>query len=112
MGADVRVEEALEPRDPLREIEPSPRGPQSERRIEVDLQRPILGERGDAREHQRFGPAREEKAPVTFFVAEGSRYKVNRLQVTGNTVFDEKKLLGYTDLRENNFYDRKTIIFD
>jgi len=49
---------------------------------------------------------------VTFFVSEGKRYKVNRLQVTGNTVFDEKKLLGYTDLRENAYYDRKTITQD
>jgi outer membrane protein insertion porin family len=49
---------------------------------------------------------------VTFFVSEGRRYKVNRLQISGNTVFDEKKLLGYTDLRDNSFYDRKTIAGD
>jgi outer membrane protein insertion porin family len=49
---------------------------------------------------------------VTFFVDEGPRYKVGRVQISGNTTFDEKKLLSYTDLRENAFYDRQTITAD
>lgn len=49
---------------------------------------------------------------VTFFVAEGKRYKVGRVQISGNTVYNENKLLEYTDLRENNFYDRTTINAD
>ena len=49
---------------------------------------------------------------VTFFVHEGTRYKVGSVQVSGNSVFEEKKLLGYTDLRQNGYYDRKTITAD
>ena len=49
---------------------------------------------------------------VTFFVAEGKRYKVGRVQITGNTVYNESKLLEFTDLRENNFYDKTTISAD
>jgi len=46
---------------------------------------------------------------VTFFVSEGQRYKVGRVQISGNSVFNEKKLLEYTDLRESQFYDRQVI---
>jgi outer membrane protein assembly complex protein YaeT len=49
---------------------------------------------------------------VTFFVWEGPRYKVGRVQISGNTTFPEKKLLEYTDLRENAWYDRHTISAD
>ena len=49
---------------------------------------------------------------VVFHVEEGIRYKVGRVQISGNTVFDEPKLLGYTDLRENTYYDRHTITAD
>jgi outer membrane protein assembly complex protein YaeT len=49
---------------------------------------------------------------ITFFVSEGQRYKVGLVQIRGNSTFDEKKLLQYTDLRENTFYDRKTIAGD
>jgi outer membrane protein insertion porin family len=49
---------------------------------------------------------------VTFFVDEGQRYKVGRLQISGNSVFNEKKLLEYTDLRENAYYDRQVIQTD
>src|SRR3954451_4281420 len=46
---------------------------------------------------------------VTFFVDEGVRYKVGKVQVSGNNVFPEAKLLTYTDLRENDYYDRTKI---
>lgn len=49
---------------------------------------------------------------VTLFVAEGPRYKVGRVQISGNTTFAEQKLLEYTDLRENTYYDKKTISAD
>ncbi len=49
---------------------------------------------------------------VTFFVSEGMRYKVGRLQISGNTVYNETKLLEFTDLREDKFYDRGTITAD
>jgi outer membrane protein assembly complex protein YaeT len=49
---------------------------------------------------------------VTFFVEEGPRYRVGRLQISGNKTFAEPKLLEYTDLRENTYYDRKTISAD
>lgn len=49
---------------------------------------------------------------VTFFVAEGPRYKVGRVQISGNTTFAEQKLLEYTDLRENTYYDKKVISAD
>jgi outer membrane protein assembly complex protein YaeT len=46
---------------------------------------------------------------ITFFVEEGQRYRVGRVQISGNKTFDERRLLEYTDLRENRYYDRKTI---
>lgn len=49
---------------------------------------------------------------VTFFVEEGRRYKVGRVQISGNKTFPEKKLLEYTDVRENDFYDRARITAD
>lgn len=49
---------------------------------------------------------------VTFFIEEGQRYKVGRVQISGNKSFSEQKLLEYTDLRENGYYDRKTISAD
>jgi outer membrane protein assembly complex protein YaeT len=49
---------------------------------------------------------------VTFFVEEGRRYRVGRLQIRGNSFYNETKLLEYTDLRENNYYDRRTITAD
>lgn len=49
---------------------------------------------------------------LTFFVSEGPRYRVGKLQISGNTVFDEGKLLQYTDLRENDYYDRTKISGD
>ena len=49
---------------------------------------------------------------IVFFVDEGQRYKVGRVQISGNTTFGEQKLLEYTDLRENNYYDRRTITAD
>jgi outer membrane protein assembly complex protein YaeT len=49
---------------------------------------------------------------VTFFVEEGQRYRVGRVQISGNKTFSEQKLLEYTDLREANYYDKKTISGD
>jgi outer membrane protein insertion porin family len=49
---------------------------------------------------------------VTYHVEEGPRYKVGRVQINGNKTFSEQKLLEYTDLRENTFYDKKTISGD
>ena len=49
--------------------------------------------------------ADHQYATVTFFVEEGQRYKVGRVQITGNSTFDERKLLSYTDLRENTLQD-------
>lgn len=49
---------------------------------------------------------------VTFFVSEGQRYKVGRVQISGSTVYNEAKLLEFTDLREDNYYDRTTISAD
>jgi outer membrane protein assembly complex protein YaeT len=46
---------------------------------------------------------------VTFFVDEGARYKVGRVQISGNTVYGERKLLEYTDLREGDYYDKMKI---
>jgi len=60
---------------------------------------------------QRFSDD-NRNVTVTFFVQEGERYKVGSVQVSGNSVFEEKKLLGYTDLRQNGYYDRKTITAD
>jgi len=53
--------------------------------------------------------ADEGYVTVTFFVDEGLRYKVGRVQISGNTVFGEKKLLEYTDLREGDYYDKVKI---
>lgn len=49
---------------------------------------------------------------ITFFVREGKRYKVGRVQISGNRVFSERELLGFTDLRENDYYDRGKITAD
>ena len=49
---------------------------------------------------------------VVIFIEEGQRYRVGRVQISGNSTFNEQKLLQYTDLRENTFYDRKTISAD
>lgn len=53
--------------------------------------------------------ANQEYVTVTFFVDEGMRYKVGRVQISGNTVYGEKKLLEYTDLREGEYYDKVKI---
>ena len=56
--------------------------------------------------------ADQQYVSVTFHVSEGKRYKVGRVQVSGNVVFPEKKLLEYTDLRENEYYDKVKITAD
>ena len=67
----------------------------------------------DAKVNRELTPSPDhDRVQVTFFIEEGKRYKVGRVQITGNTTFGEKKLLEYTDLRENSYYDRKTISGD
>src|SRR5205823_3259464 len=56
--------------------------------------------------------ADQQYVTVVFHVEEGKRYKVGRVQISGNAVYPEKKLLEYTDLRENEFYDRNKITAD
>ena len=43
---------------------------------------------------------------IIFHVEEGVRYKVAKVQIDGNKVYDEYKLLGYTDLRNGDYYDK------
>jgi outer membrane protein insertion porin family len=54
----------------------------------------------------------QERVAVVFHVEEGKRYKVGRLQISGNKVWDEAKLLKYTDIRESDYYDRSVIAAD
>lgn len=64
----------------------------------------------DARVSRALAPSADlSRVTVTFYVEEGQRYKVGRVQISGAKTFSEQKLLEYTDLRENNYYDRKTI---
>ena len=46
---------------------------------------------------------------VVFHIEEGQRYKVAKVQIDGNKVHDEFKLLGYTDLRNGDVYDKFVI---
>ncbi len=56
--------------------------------------------------------ADHQRVAIVFHVSEGQRYKVGRLQISGNSVFPEPELLKYTDLRENDFYDKMKISGD
>jgi outer membrane protein insertion porin family len=56
--------------------------------------------------------ADQQYVTVVFHVIEGTRYKIGRVQISGNAVYTEKKLLEYTDLRENEFYDKSKISAD
>ncbi|MEZ6143674.1 MAG: outer membrane protein assembly factor BamA [Zavarzinella sp.] len=49
---------------------------------------------------------------VVFHVEEGTRYKVGQVRVVGNKEYSEKFLLGYTNLRGDEFYDRTIIRSD
>src|SRR5205823_647573 len=42
---------------------------------------------------------------VIFHVEEGKRYTVAKIQIDGNRTHTEEKLLGFTDLRQGDFYD-------
>src|SRR2546426_11980496 len=64
MRPDVRVEEALEPREPLRHFKP-PAWIERKGHVELDLERPIGGEGRNSWDHDRPRAAREEeRAPV------------------------------------------------
>jgi len=49
---------------------------------------------------------------VTFHVQEGPRYKIGKVQIDGNKVHNEETLLGYTDLREGDSYDKFVVQAD
>ncbi len=67
----------------------------------------------DAKVNRELTPSSDHRfVAVALFIEEGERYKVGRVQISGNKTFDEQKLLQYTDLRENTYYDRKTISAD
>lgn len=67
----------------------------------------------DAKVSREIVPTSDHRyVSVTFFISEGKRYKVGRLQVTGNSVFKEQTLLEYTDLRENDYYSSSVIAGD
>jgi outer membrane protein insertion porin family len=67
----------------------------------------------DARVNREVIPSDDQRhVAIVFHVEEGKRYKVGRVQISGNAVFPEKKLLEYTDVRENEFYDKNKISGD
>jgi outer membrane protein insertion porin family len=43
---------------------------------------------------------------IVFHVEEGARYKIGKVQIDGNKTNKEIELLGYTDLREGDYYDK------
>jgi outer membrane protein assembly factor BamA len=45
---------------------------------------------------------------VIFHIEEGKRYKVGKVQVDGNKTHKEEELLGFTDLREGDYFDHFT----
>ena len=49
---------------------------------------------------------------IVFHVEEGSRYRVNQMNIDGNKVFDQNTLLGFTDLRNGDPYDKYVIQAD
>ena len=49
---------------------------------------------------------------LIFHIEEGSRYKVGKVQIDGNKVHGEVKLLGYTDLRAGDTYDKYVVQAD
>jgi outer membrane protein assembly complex protein YaeT len=64
----------------------------------------------DARvQRELIWSADKRSVTVVFHVEEGKRYKVARLQVDGNKSFEEVKLMGYTDLRNGDHYDKFVI---
>ena len=67
----------------------------------------------DARVGRELSYSADHKwVTITFFISEGVRYKVAGLQISGNNVFAEQKLLEYTDLRKDDYYDRTKISGD
>jgi outer membrane protein assembly complex protein YaeT len=67
----------------------------------------------DCRVGREIKPTHDQQyVDVTFFIEEGKRYKVGRVQISGNHVFPEQKLFQYTDLRENDYYDKVKISAD
>ena len=49
---------------------------------------------------------------LIFHVEEGKRYTVNKLQIDGNKAHPETKLLGFTDLRDGDHYDKFVVQAD
>jgi outer membrane protein insertion porin family len=63
-------------------------------------------------ERELHWSADKRTVKVIFHVEEGKRYKVAKVQIDGNKVYDEKQLLGYTDLREGSTYEKYVIQAD
>lgn len=53
--------------------------------------------------------ADKRSVTVVFHVDEGKRFKIDKVQIDGNKAFKEVQLLGYTDLRTGDSYDRFVI---
>lgn len=49
---------------------------------------------------------------ITFHIEEGKRYQVEQLNIDGNKVYDQTTLLGFTDLRKGDPYDKFVIQAD
>lgn len=49
---------------------------------------------------------------IVFHIEEGNRYRVDQLQIDGNKVYDQHTLLGFTDMRKGDPYDKFVIQAD
>lgn len=64
----------------------------------------------DARVSRYLEPSEDLRyTRVVFYISEGQRYKVGKVQITGNAIYSEQKLLEYTKLREGNWYEKAVI---
>src|SRR5262249_39950089 len=53
-----------------------------------------------------------DRINIVFHISEGTRYRVNAVQISGNKSFDEERLRGVTKLKPGDLYDRNVVQAD